>query len=62
VIRLNHRRKLAIATYDAPREANIYGKLTVDASQALAYIDPLRKTAIRISRAPSAWCGCCPSG
>ena len=32
------RRKLAIATWDAPREGNIYGKLTVDATQALAYI------------------------
>jgi len=44
VIRLNHRRKLAIASYVAPREGNIYGKLTIDASQALAYIDHLRET------------------
>ncbi len=38
------RRKLAIATWSAPREGNIYGKLTVDASQALAYIEWLRET------------------
>ncbi len=44
MIRLNHRRKLAIATYNAPREANIYGKLSIDASQALAYIEHLRET------------------
>lgn len=36
------RRKLAIASWDGPREANIYGKLTVDATRALAYIDYLR--------------------
>lgn len=40
---LNHRRKLAIATYTAPREGNIYGKLTIDATQALAYIEHCRK-------------------
>jgi pyruvate/2-oxoglutarate dehydrogenase complex dihydrolipoamide acyltransferase (E2) component len=38
------RRKLAIATWSAPREGNIYGKLTVDATQALAYIQWLRDT------------------
>ena len=38
------RRKLAIATWSAPREGNIYGKLTVDATQALAYIQWLRET------------------
>ncbi len=40
---LNHRRKLAIATYAAPREGNIYGKLVIDATQALAYIEHHRK-------------------
>lgn len=40
---LNHRRKLAIATYTSPREGNIYGKLTIDATRALAYIDYHRK-------------------
>jgi pyruvate/2-oxoglutarate dehydrogenase complex dihydrolipoamide acyltransferase (E2) component len=40
--RMSTRRKLAIATWSAPREANIYGKLTVDATQALAYIEFLR--------------------
>lgn len=38
------RRKLAIATWSAPREGNIYGKLTVDATAALAYLDWLRAT------------------
>lgn len=37
------RRKLAIATWRAPREGNIYGKLTVDATEALAYIDHVRE-------------------
>ena len=32
------RRKLAIATWIAPREGNIYGKLTVDVTNALEYI------------------------
>lgn len=38
------RRKLAIATWAAPREGNIYGKLTVDATEALAYVAWLRET------------------
>lgn len=33
------RRKLAIATWDAPREGNMYGKLTVDMEEALRYLD-----------------------
>lgn len=32
------RRKLAIATWSAPREGNIYGKLTVDATMADAWV------------------------
>lgn len=36
------RRKLAIATWDAPREGNIYGKLTIDIEESLAYIRWLR--------------------
>ena len=36
------RRKLAIATWDAPREGNIYGKLTIDATRALEYIEHVR--------------------
>lgn len=36
------RRKLAIASWDGPREANIYGKLTVDATEALAYLEDVR--------------------
>lgn len=38
------RRKLAIATWSAPQEGNIYGKLTLDVEQALAFIDHLRAT------------------
>lgn len=37
------RKKLAIATWSAPREPNIYGKLTVDVTKALAYIEELRE-------------------
>lgn len=36
------RRKLAIASWGPPREGNIYGKLTVDVTEALRYIDCLR--------------------
>jgi pyruvate dehydrogenase E2 component (dihydrolipoamide acetyltransferase) len=38
------RRKLAIATWSAPSEGNIYGKLTLDATEVLAYIAWLRET------------------
>ncbi len=38
------RRKLAIATWSSPREGNIYGKMSIDMGNALAYIDFLRKT------------------
>lgn len=38
------RRKVAIATWSAPREGNIYGKLCLDMTNALKYIDHLRKT------------------
>jgi pyruvate dehydrogenase E2 component (dihydrolipoamide acetyltransferase) len=41
---MSARRKLAIATWGDPREGNIYGKLTVDATDALAYLDHLRRT------------------
>ena len=37
------RRKLAIATWSAPREGNIYGKLTVDVSEALKYLAQVRE-------------------
>jgi pyruvate/2-oxoglutarate dehydrogenase complex dihydrolipoamide acyltransferase (E2) component len=36
------RRKLAIATWKAPAEGNIYGKLTVDVDDALQYIEWLK--------------------
>lgn len=40
--RMNTRRKLAIATWGSPNDPNIYGKLTVDAAPALAYLERLR--------------------
>lgn len=36
------RRKLAIATWSSPKEGNIYGKISVDLSDALRYIQYLR--------------------
>lgn len=36
------RRKVAIATWNSPKEGNIYGKLTIDVTNALKYIDYLR--------------------
>lgn len=38
------RRKLAISTWTAPSEGNIYGKLTVDMTEALRYIAHVRET------------------
>ena len=40
--KMSTRRKLAIATWSAPREGNIYGKLTVDATHVLAYLEQVR--------------------
>ena len=37
------RRKLAIGTWSAPREGNIYGKLTLDAEPALEYLREVRE-------------------
>lgn len=37
------RRKLAIASWGPPREGNIHGKVTVDATDALAYLDEVRE-------------------
>jgi len=37
------RRKLAISTWSPPAEGNIYGKLTLDVSKALQYVEHLRK-------------------
>jgi pyruvate dehydrogenase E2 component (dihydrolipoamide acetyltransferase) len=41
--KMTTRRKLAIASWRAPHEPNIYGKLTVDAGPALKYIDDARR-------------------
>ncbi|MFP4599174.1 MAG: 2-oxo acid dehydrogenase subunit E2 [Persicimonas sp.] len=38
------RRKLAIATWSAPSEGNIYGKLTLDVTEAQRYIEHVRET------------------
>lgn len=40
---MSTRRKLAIATWDGPREGNIYGKLTVDAGRALDWLAEQRE-------------------
>jgi pyruvate/2-oxoglutarate dehydrogenase complex dihydrolipoamide acyltransferase (E2) component len=40
--RMNTRRKLAIATWRAPNDPNIYGKLTVNAEPAIEYLERLR--------------------
>jgi pyruvate dehydrogenase E2 component (dihydrolipoamide acetyltransferase) len=42
--KMSTRRKLAIASWSAPQEGNIYGKLTIDATRALAYLEQIRKT------------------
>lgn len=38
------RRKLSIASWSAPSEGNIYGKMTLDATEALLYLEHLRAT------------------
>ena len=44
------RRKLAISTWSAPREGNIYGKLTIDVTQARRYLSWLReKTGLKVT-------------
>ena len=42
--KLHPRRKLAFATWGPSRDPNIYGKLSVDASEALAYLDHVRRS------------------
>ncbi|TVP72474.1 MAG: 2-oxo acid dehydrogenase [Nitriliruptor sp.] len=37
------RRKLAIASWRGPREPNIYGKLDLDATEALTYLEEVRE-------------------
>lgn len=41
---LRTRQKLAIASWAAPQEGNIYGKMTLDVTAALAYLDHVRAT------------------
>ncbi len=41
--KMSTRRKLAIATWSSPSEGNIYGKLTIEMTGALAYLDYLRE-------------------
>jgi pyruvate/2-oxoglutarate dehydrogenase complex dihydrolipoamide acyltransferase (E2) component len=47
--RMNTRRKLAIATWGSPNDPNIYGKLTVDAGPALAYLEKLSESGEKAS-------------
>ena len=48
--RMTTRRKLAIATWSSPREGNIYGKLTIDATRALDYLQKLnQKTGSKVT-------------
>jgi pyruvate/2-oxoglutarate dehydrogenase complex dihydrolipoamide acyltransferase (E2) component len=41
--KMSSRRKLAIASWSSPREGNIYGKLTLDMTDALKYMQYLRE-------------------
>jgi hypothetical protein len=44
------RRKLAISSWSAPREANIHGKLTVDVTEAEAWLDATRqRTGVKVT-------------
>lgn len=38
------RRRIAIATWSSPKEGNIYGKMIIDVTHSLSYIEYLRKT------------------
>ncbi|MCU0691588.1 MAG: 2-oxo acid dehydrogenase subunit E2 [Polyangiaceae bacterium] len=40
---MSFRRKLAIATWSAPREGNIYGRITLDVTDSLRYMEQLRQ-------------------
>lgn len=42
--KMRTRQKLAIASWNAPKEGNIYGKVVVDATAALAYLEHVRQT------------------
>ncbi len=42
--KMSPRRKIAIASYKVPKEGNILGELTVDATAALAYLEWVRET------------------
>ncbi len=41
--KMSTRRKLAIATWRSPREGNIYGKMTLDATAVLAHLERLSR-------------------
>jgi len=41
--KMSTRRKLAIATWSSPSEGNIYGKMTIDMTNALGYLHFLRE-------------------
>ena len=41
--KMTTRRKLAIATWRSPREGNMYGKMTLDATNVLAHLEKVRE-------------------
>lgn len=48
--KMTTRRKLAIATWSRPTEGNIYGKITVDATEAMKYIEKVRaETGVKVT-------------
>jgi pyruvate dehydrogenase E2 component (dihydrolipoamide acetyltransferase) len=48
--KMSTRRKLAIATWGSPREGNIYGKMTLDATPVLEHLDRLSKeTGVKVT-------------
>ncbi len=48
--KMTTRRKLAIATWGSPREGNIYGKMTLDATAVLEHLDHLSKeTGVKVT-------------
>ena len=41
--KMNTRRKLAIATWSSPKEGNVYGRMNMDMTDTLKYIDYIRE-------------------
>jgi len=48
--KMSTRRKLAIATWGAPREGNIYGKMTLDATDVVEHLERLsQETGVKVT-------------